>query len=342
MIRWHWQAWVVGWALLPLIAAAQSVGTTPDISLPNVPLPTFGGEQFWSDELIFRGWRIQQNVWAGHYRLLDPKDIRRAWGTFEQCQAALDSAKRRDNLPPLAGPAVITLHGLIKSRDDMQTIGDFLEDEGHYHWVNVSYASTRRTLEEHAQSLARIIDGLDGINEINFVCHSLGNLVVRRYLGEERQAMPRWRVDPRIKRMVMLGPPNNGAQVACWFRDNDLYGMLMGPSGKQLACYWHETESLLATPAFEFGIIAGGRADQRGANPLLAGDDDFVVSVAETRLPGASDFRIVPCLHGRILDDPGVHQYAVSFLKHGYFTTADARQPIPALVSGPPARDAVR
>ena len=44
--------------------------------------------------------------------------------------------------------------------------------------------STRRSLDDHARSLARVIEGLEGIDEIDFVCHSLGNLIVRRYLGE--------------------------------------------------------------------------------------------------------------------------------------------------------------
>src|SRR5690349_18171564 len=79
----------------------------------NLPLPTLGGEQFWSDELVYQGWRIQQNVLTQHYRLLDPLDIRRAWGTDAQCRAAFEEWKRRDNIQPPAGQAVITLHGLI-------------------------------------------------------------------------------------------------------------------------------------------------------------------------------------------------------------------------------------
>jgi pimeloyl-ACP methyl ester carboxylesterase len=233
-------------------------------------------------------------------------------------------------LPPLDGRAVLTLHGLVRSREHMEGIGRFLEQEGHFTWVNVSYASTRRTLDEHAQSLARVVAGLEGIDEIDFVCHSLGNLVVRRYLGEANEPQPRWQPDPRIKRMVMLGPPNNGARLAEMFKNNELLGLIYGPSAKQLAREWSAAEKLLATPAFPFGIIAGGRGDDRGVNPLLDGDDDLIVSVAETRLPGAADFRVVPCLHGRLMDDTTVRGYALNFLQHGYFISAEQRQPITA------------
>jgi pimeloyl-ACP methyl ester carboxylesterase len=297
----------------------------------NLPLPTLGGDAFWSDELVLHGWRIQQNVLSEHYRLLDPQDIRRAWGTAQQCRQALEEVKRREKLPPLDGKAVITLHGLIRSRDHMAALGQCLADEGRFHVVNVSYASTRRPLDDHAQSLARVIAGLEGIDEINFVCHSLGNLVVRRYLGEAAQQQPRWQIDPRIKRMVMLGPPNNGAQLAVLFKGNDLYGLVTGPSGKQLSRTWDECQKSLATPQFEFGILAGGSGNGHGLNPLVAGDDDLVVAVEETRLPGAADFRLLHCRHSNLMDDLTARKHVLSFLNHGYFTAEAERQPIAAI-----------
>jgi pimeloyl-ACP methyl ester carboxylesterase len=296
----------------------------------NLPLPTLGGEAFWSDELVYHGWRMQQNVLTGHYRLLDSHDIRRAWGTAEQCRAAFDEIKRRDKLPPLSGRAVVTLHGLIRSRDHMLGLSQFLAESGQYHVVNVSYASTRRSLDEHAQSLARVIAGLEGIEEIHFVCHSLGNLVVRRYLGEANCEAPRWLVDPRIKRMVMLGPPNNGAQLAVLFKHNELFGLVTGPSGKQLSRSWDECQKSLATPTFPFAILAGGRGTDLGLNPLVDGDDDLIVAVEETRLAGAADFRLLNCRHSRLMDDPAARLYVLSFLEHGYFTADSERQPIAA------------
>jgi pimeloyl-ACP methyl ester carboxylesterase len=229
-------------------------------------------------------------------------------------------------LPPLDGAAVITLHGLGRSRDHMAGLGRYIAQQTGLHWENVSYASTRRSLDEHAASLASVLAGLEGIDEISFVCHSLGNLVVRRYLGEALQPQPRWQTDPRIKRMVMLGPPNQGAQLAGRFKNNDLYGLLMGPSGKQLARQWEETAKLLATPTFPFGVLAGGRGDGHGLNPLVDGDDDLIVSVEETYLAGAADFRRVDCLHGRMMQNPTVREYVVRFLERGYFTTEAERQ----------------
>jgi pimeloyl-ACP methyl ester carboxylesterase len=335
------QFWLAAFTLVAVACASGLVrAETPMIvpvstsAPPNLVMSTRGGEQFWSDELVYQGWRIQQNAFTGHYRLLDPEDVRQAWGTYEQCRVAFDEMKRAKDLPPLEGRAVITLHGLIRSRSHMEGIGKYLEDEGGFTWVNVSYASTRRSLDEHAQSLARVIAGLEGIDEIHFVCHSLGNLVVRRYLGEAHQPQPRWLTDPRIKRMVMLGPPNRGAELAVRLKNNDLLALVFGPSAKQLAREWDQTQKLLATPAFPFAILAGATGTVATSNPLIKGDDDLIVAVEETRLPGACDFRRLGCWHGRMMDDPTVRQCVLTFLEHGYFTAENERQPIAADAAG--------
>jgi hypothetical protein len=54
------------------------------ISLPNLPMPTLGGFVFWDDVAEIRGWRMQRNIFTGHWRLLDPKNMRYAWGTNEK------------------------------------------------------------------------------------------------------------------------------------------------------------------------------------------------------------------------------------------------------------------
>ena len=106
-----------------------------------------------------------------------------------------------------------------------------------------------------------------------------------------------------------------------------LFHAVAGQSGSQIARAWNELEGGLATPACEFGILAGGRGG-RGFNPLLDGDNDLVVSVETTRLAGAADFAVLPVIHTLMMDDRTVQQYTLRFLQHGYFVSAEARQPI--------------
>ena len=51
--------------------------------MPNLELPTLGGHVFWNNLAEVKGWRLQQNIFTGHCRVLDPDDVRRAWGGEE-------------------------------------------------------------------------------------------------------------------------------------------------------------------------------------------------------------------------------------------------------------------
>jgi hypothetical protein len=87
--------------------------------------------------------------------------------------------------------------------------------------------------------------------------------------------------------------------------------------------------SLPSTAPIEVGIIAGGTG-KRGIDPFFGEDNDGIVSVASTRLPGARDFLVVPYLHAILPDSKIIQQSTASFLKHGYFRSEELRQPIPA------------
>jgi pimeloyl-ACP methyl ester carboxylesterase len=206
----------------------------------------------------------------------------------------------------------------------MRGIAGFLREHGKFTMFNVSYPSTRGAVGDHAKILPKILENLDGIDEINFVAHSLGNLVIRHYLADHPKDS-----DPRIKRMVMLAPPNNGAQLAEALLTNSLGAVVAGQSGQQIARDWVKLSERLAVPSFEFGIIAGGRSQERGYNPWLTGDNDLIVSVETSRLAGAADFAVLPVIHTLMMDDPKVQEYTLRFLEHGFFVSAEARQAIP-------------
>jgi pimeloyl-ACP methyl ester carboxylesterase len=228
----------------------------------------------------------------------------------------------------MRGKAVITLHGLVRSRFSMSLIGNHIESHGDYTVFNVGYPSTRCGIEDHADSLAHIVEGLEGIEEINFVAHSMGNIIVRRYLADQTDKAGGRRPDPRIKRIVMIGPPNHGSIVANKLGENGMFQFVLGDSGQQLGREWVWTEDSLATPHCEFGIVAGGLENQHGFNPLLPGDDDGVVTVESARLRGARDMVIVPTLHSALILDPRVHQYTMQFIEHGYFVSEERRRPV--------------
>lgn len=289
---------------------------------PNVKQRTLGGAQFWTDQLHVQGWRIQRNVLTKTSRVLDGDDVRHAWGTSEQCAVAFDRIRQQRNLKPAAGKVVIALHGLVRTRRSMDGLCEFLDKKGGFTTINMSYASARDSIENHAKALASVVDGLDPAAEIYLVAHSMGNLVIRHFLAD----LPR--TDPRLRRIVMLTPPNHGSAIAERFQKTLIFKLVWGESGEQIA-NWAKLEKRLATPSCQFGIIAGGRNDADGLNPLINGDDDFVVTVAETRLAGAHDFEVLPVYHGSIMFDERVREHTLRFFQHGHFVSAAKRQPIP-------------
>jgi pimeloyl-ACP methyl ester carboxylesterase len=311
-------------------AADEILSNTPadDLAMPDpeesadtVPqpgLPTLGGRQFWGDVVFRTGFRIQRNVFSGHFRLLDAADRRYASGTEAECRTALEALVRTRQLPPDSGHAVILIHGIGRSSKSLNAVARSLADLPVF-CVPFDYPSTRVSLADCADYLRQVIQSLTSAERISFVVHSMGGLVVRRML----QDLP----DPRCHRLIMMGTPNHGAELAGMLKKFFLFRAIWGPAGQELAGGAGSALASLPTPAFPFGVIAGGRGDDEGYNQLLPGDDDGTVTVASTRLQGAADFLRIPRLHSFLMSDQTALEAVRCFLEHARFSLT--RQPAP-------------
>ncbi len=316
---------------LLLAAGGNSQTTNPPppnepVGFPNLRTPTLGGTQFWSDVRYVGGWRIQRNANTKLYRLIDEHDVRCAWGNFAHCDRELDVRVENGTVKRDTGRVVVLLHGLDRAHDSMETMADYLRQQGGYTVINLQYASSCETVDVHAADLRQIIEGLGKqVTEINFVGHSLGNIVVRHYLGDDiRTQRDR---DPRMKRMVMLAPPNHGSKMARLLKNSLLFNGIAGKCGAQLGVGWESLEPNLATPDFEFAIIAGGQlTDDDLNNFALHGPDDFTISLEEARLAGAHDILVRPFLHTTIMLQPEVLETTLRFLQEGYLVSAASRR----------------
>jgi pimeloyl-ACP methyl ester carboxylesterase len=313
---------------------AEPVTETPAAAIADALDPmslmskTGGGKQFWADVWFFHDWRIQCHALTQHYRLLDGANHRLASGTFDVCRSKLDEIRERDKLAPMDGKAIILLHGLFRSRTAMSALCNTINAASNYTTFCMGYPTTRGCVDSHARLLDSVVRSLEGITEINFVAHSLGNLVVRNWLhnlGEEKRMLPKGQ---SFGRMVMLAPPNRQPQIATKLIRGVVANFVAGPAAQELATGWEGLETKLATPKFEFGILAGGKGDDKGYNPLIPGDDDAVITVESTRLPGAHDFRVLPVMHTFFMDNKRAQELTLRFLDHGHFESEDSRQPI--------------
>ena len=212
---------------------------------------------------------------------------------------------------------VVLLHGLFRSSTAMKPLEWYLEYQG-YAVVNQNYDSVSAPIEQLArasvkQALASCHD--QGIGRVHFVTHSLGGVLVRQYAAEETL--------PDTTRVVMLGPPNRGSQVAQYYAARDTFGEFRPQAIDQLGTGEQSLPQKLGPVSFQLGVIAGNIR----STTLLPGfpdePSDGTVSVAETVVPGMLDFLQMPVLHTFMIWNPMVWDQAVHFLREGAFHRAE-------------------
>jgi len=276
----------------------------------------------WTDLAVRHDWRLQRKAGDGSCRILDPAEDTVRAGSEAECRQAFAVLEADGTIPPHAGPTVILLHGLGEGRDSMRPLAEHLRVVLDATVISFGYASIKADLDAHGRALAGVVASLPANTPVSFVGHSLGNLVVRRWmaLAAEEDLL-------RVGRVVMLGPPNQGSRLARMA--SGVWGVADRVEGatRDLVLDWQRVAPRLAVPPCDFGIVAGGRGDDAGFSRLLAGDDDAVVCVDETRLTGARDFLLLPVHHAAMMKHPAVQRATASFLETGRFEAGSPPTP---------------
>jgi len=214
---------------------------------------------------------------------------------------------------------VYVLHGYMSAPVFMKGMENSLEKQG-FHIVNWGYDSFRPLADEGRRLRRQIASALAPSDSVSFVTHSTGAVVVRLMLDSAVRAAG----FPRIYRIVMVAPPNRGADLADPFARNPVTRWILGPNIVALST---DSASLAnRLPRIydeEIGIIAGALNCTGGYNPWIEGPNDGYVSVAHMRLGSEKDFIITPAFHAFSALDGTVQQLAAAFLKNGRF---DCRQ----------------
>lgn len=211
-----------------------------------------------------------------------------------------------------ARDTVVLVHGLGRTKRSMNALAHHLGQEG-FRVINFGYPSTRQPVGTSTEQLRETLqrDPGCGSGKIHFVTHSLGGIVVRALLKEQRPE--------NLGRVVMLSPPNQGSEVADRLRNNIVYKWATGRAGQQLGTEPHSVPNQLGGVDFPVGVITG----RRSWNPLfsmwIAGPSDGKVGVARARLAGMSDFLVVPRSHTYIMRSRGVIEQVARFLREGRF-----------------------
>ena len=186
--------------------------------------------------------------------------------------------------------------------------------------LNLDYPSRRKALEPLADDLHKAIEGFaDGLKgSIHFVGHSMGGLLARVYIAKYRPE--------RLGRVVMLGTPNGGSEIADRLKNFFAYRAYFGPAGQQLVTQRNAaTDAALPPIDYPVGIIAGNRSVYPIASALLLPrPNDGRVSVQNTRLDGMTDHIVIGASHPWMVRNRLAIEQTIAFLRDGRFNADGA------------------
>ncbi len=258
----------------------------------------------WSDIWQRSGWRVQTHCARGAARVLDARGRRAAAGPVEMCLAFAGRAAP----PAKAGRAVVLLHGLFDDPGIMARLAVSLRARG---WAvaNIGYPSRRLGLAAHGAAASAAARALaeDGAPHVDFIGHSLGGLVAR--VAMARAARDGWAPG----RLALLGSPAGGSLAAERLRGVPGFTAVVGACAPAVT---PAGAADLPPPRAHAVLVVAGGTGRRGYNPLIPGDNDGLIRVSETRLPGAeSAFLLVPSLHKFLPVRPAVIEACGAFLE---------------------------
>lgn len=212
-------------------------------------------------------------------------------------------------------PGVVLLHGIARSSRSLVKLERALSAAG-FETLNIDYASRRKPIAALADDIHPAIARFaERDAPLHFVAYSMGGLVARAYIAKHRST--------RLGRVVMLGTPNGGSEVADLLRRFALYRAFYGPAGLELTTALVGRPGALPAVDYPVGIIAGSRfIDPVAGLFILPKPNDGRVSIRSALLAGMTDHVVVKASHIGLPRHAVAIEQTIAFLHDGSFRRA--------------------
>lgn len=202
--------------------------------------------------------------------------------------------------------AVVMIHGLLLRGLYMYKTGKFLARNGYTVFI-YDYFTTRKNIAAHGADFEKYIENIASENpslKINIVTHSLGGIITRETLGriDSKNSI----LKDRIKRIVMLAPPNRGSDMAeMIIRRFPFLGKIIKPLPELSSSPEAYVMKTYIPSDYETGIIAASH--------------DRKVSEKSTHLESEKDHILIISGHSLIIYSAQAQKAILNFLENGSF-----------------------
>lgn len=198
---------------------------------------------------------------------------------------------------------VVVLHGLFMSGFIMEPLCHRLKSAG-FAVSNLSYNSR----EPDLPAIFAAIDLAIGEENSVIVCHSMGGLLIRRYLEQQSPGTS------HIKAVITLGTPHQGSSIAKKLCEVGLEKLLK--DSVKLLLPLNERWD------FDAALYSIAGDIPLGLQPLLHKnqDSDGTVLLEETKLEGMTDHKTFPISHTAMIYSRRVTAYVITILNEIFDT----------------------